>query len=90
MSETYLNSVRNIALSLKPSRTIRLFLMVLFVFCGKSIGQTTSGAAYIWSSATSWTPTGVPSNTGTVTVNNPLTLDQNLTISTLNLLELNG
>lgn len=61
--------------------TIAMFLLV---FCGKSIGQTTQGTAYIWSTTTSWTPTGVPTSSGVVTVNHPLTLDQNITITTGN------
>ncbi|SHF89224.1 Por secretion system C-terminal sorting domain-containing protein [Flavobacterium fluvii] len=71
-------------LSSKPSIATQVLLMVLFVCCGKSIGQTTQGAAYIWSTTTSWTPTGVPTSSGTVTVNHPLTLDQDLTIGTGN------
>lgn len=56
---------------------------LLFVFSVKIHGQiTTSGSAYVWSTASSWIPSGVPSGTSTVTVNNPLTLDQDLNIST--------
>lgn len=58
---------------------------LLFVFSLNIIGQTsTSGAAYIWSTATSWTPNGVPTSTTNVSVNNPLTLDQNLIIGSGN------
>lgn len=57
---------------------------MLLGFCGKTIGQTTSGAAYVWTTTTSWLPTGVPLSSGSVTVNNPLTLDQNLSISSGN------
>ncbi|OYX84777.1 MAG: hypothetical protein B7Y83_07115 [Flavobacteriales bacterium 32-34-25] len=60
-------------------------ILFLFVFSTTIIGQTaTSGGAYIWSTTTSWTPTAVPANTTDVTVNHPLTLDQNLTITTGN------
>jgi hypothetical protein len=58
---------------------------LLFVFSLNIIGQTsTSGAAYIWSTATSWTPNGVPTSATNVSVNNPLTLDQNLMIGSGN------
>lgn len=61
----------------------KIFIFLLFAFSVKTIGQTsTSGSAYIWSTATSWTPSNVPTSSTNVSVNNPLTLDQNLTIST--------
>lgn len=72
---------------------MRLFLfkkvifgvLFLFVFSTKITGQTTtSGVAYIWSTTNTWAPSGVPASSTNVTVNNPLTLDQNLTISTGN------
>ncbi|MFE3867392.1 T9SS sorting signal type C domain-containing protein [Flavobacterium sp. LS2P90] len=62
-----------------------ILIFLLLAFSVKTIGQTsTSGGAYIWSTATSWTPNGVPASTTNVSVNNPLTLDQNLAISTGN------
>ncbi|MFV8465401.1 T9SS sorting signal type C domain-containing protein [Flavobacterium sp. LB1P62] len=62
-----------------------VIIFLLFAFSVKTNGQTsTSGGAYIWSTATSWTPTVVPADAINVIVNNPLTLDQNLTIGTGN------
>ncbi|MEL1240608.1 T9SS sorting signal type C domain-containing protein [Flavobacterium flavipallidum] len=59
------------------------FVFLLFGFSIKAICQVaTSGSTYVWSSGSTWTPSAVPLSTNNVTVNSPLTLDQNLTIST--------
>ena len=66
-------------------KKIFFVVLFLFVFSTKMMGQAvTSGAAYIWSTATTWTPAVVPVNTTNVAVNHPLTLDQDLTITTGN------
>jgi hypothetical protein len=45
MNEPYLNSIKNTSLPLKPSRTIRLLLMVLFVYIFSNVASAQSISA---------------------------------------------
>ena len=61
MNKSYFNSVQNTVLSLKPSKTIQLFLMVLFVFMTSNVSNaqtqtfTTSGTFIVPCDVTSIT-----------------------------------
>lgn len=89
MDKSYLNSIKNNALSLKPSKAIRLFLMVLFgnaVF-GQSVGDYKSNGNVTFTSSTNWqiwngsswgTATQAPT---AVTSNNVIAVSSSNTVS---------
>jgi hypothetical protein len=75
MNKSYFNSMKNISLSLKPSKAICLLLMVLFVclFSNVTSAQKTwdGGAGTSnWGDGNNWSPNGAPTITDAVTLTN--------------------
>jgi hypothetical protein len=89
MNQTYLNSTKNTVLSLKPSKAIRLLLMVLFfVFFGNvaSAANISSKSDGNWSSSSTWFGGIVPSSSDNVTINNTVTIGVNVTVQSVNVI----
>lgn len=79
MNKTYLYSVKNIALSLKPSRAICLFLMVLFVGLFGNIENTnaavrTASVTGNWNDTATWGGSSVPTISDDVVIPNGKTV----------------
>jgi len=68
--------------SYKRQLVIVLFLLLLFQLAGNA-QKVTTGSEYVWTTPGTWSPLGAPASTynNTVTVNSPLTIDQDLTIA---------
>ena len=89
MKKPYLNSKKNSALSLQPSKAIYLLLMVLFfslfgnVANAANISSRSSGN---WSSPSTWVGGVVPSSSDVVSINNTVTIDVNVTVQSVNVI----
>ncbi|MBF2707119.1 T9SS type A sorting domain-containing protein [Flavobacterium soyangense] len=89
MKKSYLNSERNFAVSLKPSMTIPLLLMVLFVCLFVNAGNAANISSRVsgnWSSASTWNGGVVPSSLDNVTINNTVNVDVNATVQSVNVI----
>ncbi|MBC7846990.1 MAG: T9SS type A sorting domain-containing protein [Flavobacterium sp.] len=79
MNESYLYSVKNIAISLKPSRAICLLLMVLFVCLFGNIENAnaaarTASVAGNWNNTATWGGSSVPGVGDNVIINSGITV----------------
>ena len=74
MNESYLNSMSNTVFSVKPSKAIRLLLMVLFVSSFASAAPRTASVTGNWNDTATWAGNSIPGSGDTVTVNSGITV----------------